>query len=159
MLKKEQFVQLAQQYMDTIFRLAFSYLKSRPDADDVTQTVLLRLYQSDKDFQSDCHLKHWLIRVTINECKKYWRSPWRRAEDLSDYINSLTFEGPRENDLLEAVLALDTKYRIIIYLYYYEGYTVEEIAELLKLPQGTVWTRLKRARERLRKNLSEEAST
>ena len=58
MLKKEQFVQLAQQYMDTIFRLAFSYLKSQPDADDVTQTVLLRLYQSDKDFQSDCHLKH-----------------------------------------------------------------------------------------------------
>ena len=81
MPNKEQFVQQARQYMDMIFRLAFSWLKSQADADDVTQTVLLRLYESDKEFDSDDHLKHWLIRVTVNECRKHWRSPWSRTED------------------------------------------------------------------------------
>ena len=157
MLKKDQFIQLAQQYMDTIFRLAFSCLKSPADADDITQTVLLRLYQSEQIFESDLHLKHWLIRVTINECKKYWRSPWRKTEDISDYIHSLTFEQPQSHELLEAVMALESKYRVVIYLYYYEGYGIKEIAQLLQLPPGTVGTHLKRARERLKKDLSEEA--
>ena len=157
MLTKEQFVQLAQLYMDTIFRLAFNCLKSKTDADDVTQTVLLRLYETGKTFENEDHLKYWLIRVTLNECKKYWRSPWRRTEDFQDYANSLTVEEPRHSELFDAVMALDQKYRVVIFLYYYEGYTLKEIARLLKLPQGTVGTRLKRAKERLKKILSEEA--
>ena len=75
MLTREQFVELAKQFQDMIFRLAFSYLKSAEDADDVTQEVLLRLYQSDRSFESNEHIRYWLVRVTINECKKIWRSP------------------------------------------------------------------------------------
>ena len=158
MPNKEQFVQQARQYMDMIFRLAFSWLKSQADADDVTQTVLLRLYESDKEFDSDDHLKHWLIRVTVNECRKHWRSPWSRTEDYMDYAGSLVFEEPQYNDLFDAIMALDAKYRIVIYLYYYEGYSIEEIAGLLNQPRGTIGTRLKRASEKLKRYPSEEAS-
>ena len=158
MPNKEQFVQQVQQYMDMIFRLAFSWLKSQADADDVTQIVLLRLYESDKEFDSEDQLKHWLIRVTLNECRKHWRSHWSRTEDYTDYVNTLVFEQPQYNDLFDAVMALDTKYRVVIYLYYYEGYSIEEIAGLLNQPSGTVGTRLKRAREKLKKVLSEEES-
>ena len=157
MLTREEFIRTAGQQMDAIFRLAFSCLKSRTDADDVTQTVLLRLYERQRPFESDNHLRHWLIRVTLNECKRYWRSPWRRTEDFDSYAGTLTFEAPRDGELFEAVMALDGKYRVVIWLYYYEGYTIAEIARLLHLPGGTVGTRLKRARERLRGMLSEEA--
>lgn len=144
--------------MDDLFRLAFSWLKSRADADDVTQTVLLRLYETDKIFESEEHVRHWLVRVTINECKKYWRSPWRRTEDFTDYANTLVFEQPEASGLFDAVMALGPKYRIVIFLYYYEGYSIEEISQVLKLPRGTVGTRLKRGREQLKQTLSEEVS-
>lgn len=157
MPNKEQFVQQIRQYMDMIFRLAFNCLKSQADADDVTQTVLLRLYETEKVFDNEDHLKHWLVRVTLNECKKHWRSPWNRTEEYENYVSTLVFDEPQYNDLFEAIMGLDTKYRIVIYLYYYEGYSIEEIAGLLRLPRGTVGTRLKRAREQLKQKLSEEA--
>ena len=157
MLTKEKFIQLSQQYMDDIFRFAFSCVKSKADADDVTQIVLLRLYETDKTFESDCHLKNWLIRVTLNECRKYWRSPWRRTEDFTEYASSIPFESSGHSDVFDTVMSLDQKYRVVIFLYYYEGYAVKEIANLLKIPQGTVGIRLKRAKEQLRKILSEEA--
>ena len=158
MPEKDLFIQRAQRYMDDLFRLAFSWLKSRADADDVTHTVLLRLYETDKIFESEEHVRHWLVRVTINECKKYWRSPWRRTEDFTDYANTLVFEQPEASGLFDAVMALGPKYRIVIFLYYYEGYSIEEISQVLKLPRGTVGTRLKRGREQLKQTLSEEVS-
>ena len=157
MPNKEQFVQQIQQYMDMIFRLAFNCLKSQADADDVTQTVLLRLYETEKVFDNEDHVKHWLVRVTLNECKKHWRSPWNRTEEYENYVSTLVFDEPQYSDLFEAIMGLDTKYRIVIYLYYYEGYSIEEIAGLLRLPRGTVGTRLKRAREQLKQKLSEAA--
>ena len=155
---REQFTELAKLHMDMIFRLAFSRLKSRTDADDVTQTVLLRLYETKKVFENDEHLRYWLVRITLNECNKFWRYHQRHAEELSDYVDTLAFGEPEHRDLFEAVMALDTKYRVVILLYYYEGYSVAEIAKLLHLPQGTVGTRLKRAKERLKTELTKEAS-
>ena len=155
--ENEQFIQRAKFHMDGIFRLAFSCLKSKADADDVTQTVLLRLYESGKVFESEDHVKHWLIRVTLNECRKHWRSPWSRTEDFTDYANTLTFHAPPDREVFDAVMALRPKYRVVIFLHYYEGYKLEEIARLLNLPRGTVGTQLKRAREPLKKSLSEEA--
>ena len=158
MSDQESFAQLAEQTMDTIYRLAFSCLKNPADADDVTQTVLLRLYETRKVFESDSHRKNWLIRVTLNECKKHWRSPWRRTEDLDAYTDTLAFQDDRYRDLLRAVMELESKYRVVIYLHYYEGYSIREMAGLLKLPPGTVGTRLARGRSRLRDYLSEEES-
>jgi RNA polymerase sigma factor (sigma-70 family) len=155
-MTQDAFLPLAQAHMDGIFRLAFGCLKSRADAEDVTQTVLLRLYQRRDPFEGEDHLKHWLVRVTLNECKKYWRSPWRHTEDFAAYADTLTFEEPRQGEVFEAVMALDAKYRAVIFLYYYEGYTLAEIAAALRLPRGTVGTRLSRARQQLRQSLSEE---
>ena len=151
----QQFVPLAQRYMDTIFRIAYSYLRSQADADDVTQDVLIQLYKTDTAFESDDHLKHWLIRVTVNRCKNIFRSPWRKVEDIADYENSLTFEAPEHRELFDAVMALDKRYRLPVLLYYYEGYSQKEIAGLLSLPGETVRTRLFRARGKLKATLTE----
>ena len=151
----QQFAPLAQRYMDTIFRIAYSYLRSQADADDVTQDVLIQLYKTETAFESDDHLKHWLIRVTVNRCKNIFRSPWRKVEDIADYENSLTFEAPEHRELFDAVMALDKRYRLPVLLYYYEGYSQKEIAGLLSLPEETVRTRLFRARGKLKATLTE----
>ena len=151
----QQFVPLAQRYMDTIFRIAYSYLRSQADADDVTQDVLIQLYKTETAFESDDHLKHWLIRVTVNRCKNIFRSPWRKVENIADYENSLTFEAPEHRELFDAVMALDKRYRLPVLLYYYEGYSQKEIAGLLDIPEETVRTRLFRARGKLKTTLME----
>ena len=151
----QQFVPLAQRYMDTIFRIAYSYLRSQADADDVTQDVLIQLYKTETAFESDDHLKHWLIRVTVNRCKNIFRSPWRKVEDIADYENSLTFDAPEHRELFDAVMALDKRYRLPVLLYYYEGYSQKEIAGLLGVPEETIRTRLFRARGKLKTTLTE----
>jgi len=155
MITDKQFTDYARMYMNTVFRVAFNYLKSRTDADDITQIVLLKLYRADKTFENDEHIKHWLIRVTINECKRALLSPWRRIEPIEDHVESLSFEAPEQSELFEMVMQLPTKYRITILLYYYEDYSVSEIARLLGMPNSTVRTHLKRARENLKSELSE----
>lgn len=155
MLSNEQFTCLAETYIDTVFRVALNYLKSSADADDVTQNVFLKLFREKKPFESEAHVKHWLIRVTVNECKNLVRSKWWKAESFEDYASTLTFDEPGHSDLFYAVMALPKKYRLPIYLHHYEGYSTEEVAELLKLPRGTVCTQLKRGRELLKKTLTE----
>lgn len=156
MIIKEEFARLAQTNMDAVFRLAFSYLKNRSDADDITQTVLLRLFETNKVFENDAHVKNWLLRVAANECKKHWRSPWRKNECIDDYTDTLAVKEPQCSDLFQAIMNLEQKYRVVIVLYYYEGYAIKEVAEILRIPQGTVGTRLSRAREQLKQYLREE---
>lgn len=155
MLTKEEFTCLARKYMDTVFRVAMNYLKNKSDADDVTQNVLLKLYKSDVHFESEEHVKHWLIRVTLNESKNFLRFPWQKHASLEDYAETLRMPEPEHREMLNAVMTLSTKYRIILYLYYYEGYATAEIAEFLQIPNGTVRTRLVRGREQLKKILKE----
>ena len=100
MITDEQFTAYAKMHMDTVFRVAFNYLKSQSDADDITQNVLIKLYRANKTFENDAHIKHWLIRVTINECKRALLSPWRRIEPIEDYIETLSFEAPEQSELL-----------------------------------------------------------
>ncbi len=151
----QQFSQAARQYMDTIFRVAYGYLRSRSDADDVTQDVLIQLYKTDTVFRDAEHLKRWLIRVTVNRCKNIFRSPWHKMEDIADYENTLSFEAPECRELFDAVMALDKRYRLPVLLYYYEGYAQKEIADMLGIPEETVRTRLFRARGKLKATLTE----
>ena len=123
--------------------------------EDVTQEVLIKLYREKRDFESMEHVKRWLIRVTVNQSRKLFRSPWRRVEPLEDYAEMLGFEQPEDRGLFLAVMGLEAKYRLPVLLYYYEGYSTAETAELLGLPPNTVSTRLARARARLRETLSE----
>ena len=154
-MTNERFTCLAQAYMDTVFRVAFSYMKSRTDADDITQDVLLKLYRYEGEFESEAHVKHWLIRVTVNECKSAFRALWRKHEDIEEYANSLAMPTREHEDLFRAVMDLPQKYRVVICLFYYEGYSTRELASLLSVPEATVRTRLARGRERLKKILTE----
>ena len=155
MLTNEQFTCLAQRYIDTVYRVALNYIKSPADADDITQNVFLKLLQEKKPFDSDDHVKHWLIRVTVNECKNLVRSRWWRAESFEEYAGTLVFDNQAQSDLFQMVMALPRKYRLPIYLHYYEGYSTQEIGQMLKLPKNTVCTQLKRGRELLKESLQE----
>ena len=155
-MSKEEFTVFAEKYMDTIYRVAYSWMKNSEDANDVTQNVLIQLYKTTKEFQSDSHLKNWLIRVTVNQCKMLFRSPASRMEDIEEYAETLGFEEQSYLDLFQAVMKLDKKYRVPLMLFYYEGYSTAEVAELLDLPEKTVSTRLSRAKAKLKNELKEE---
>lgn len=144
-------------YGDGIFSAAFSVCRNRADADDVTQDTLIRYYSLSKDFDSETHLKAWLLRVAINRAKDVAHSFWRRNQlQWEDYMDELTFEEPEDSRLFEAVMALPEKYRTVIHLFYYEEYTVEEIGRILRRPEGTVKSQLNRGRALLKNTLQED---
>jgi RNA polymerase sigma factor (sigma-70 family) len=153
----EAFAQAARTYGDTVYRVAYHALNNPADAEDVAQTVLLRLYEHKKEFESEEHMKHWLLRVAVNESRKLLRSFWRRTSvPLEEWRETAAPEDPAKAEVLEAVMALEPKYRLAVYLYYYEGLSVAEAAAAMRANPSTVQTWLLRARERLRKSLTEE---
>ena len=154
MLTKQQFSCVVKKYIDTVFRVALNYTKSVPDAEDLTQDVFLALMQEEKEFSSEEHIRAWLIRVTVNHCKKWHRSPWRKHVPFEAYAAAQAM-AEADRDVLQAVMALPRKYRIPIYLYYYEQYSTEEIAQILQRPKGTVCTQLSRGRDLLKLELQE----
>ena len=109
-------------YKGTMYRLAFGYLQNRADAEDVVQNVLLKLYCSERRFESEEHVKRWLIRVTVNECTSLYRVLRRRPENIDDYIETLAAPSSRHAELVRAVMELPVRYRGAVYLYYFEGY-------------------------------------
>ena len=155
-MSNEEFATFAEKYMDTIYRVAYSWTKNPDDANDVTQDVLIQLYKTTKEFESDSHMKNWLIKVTVNCCKMIFRSPWSKMEDIENYGETLGFEDESYLELFQAVMNLDKKYRVPLMLFYYEGYSTAEIASLLGIPEKTVSTRLFRAKGKLRDYLKEE---
>ena len=155
MFTDEQYTHLVKKYIDTVFRVALNYLKNRADAEDICQDVFLKLLQQKKTFDSEEHIRSWLIRVTINACKNVLRSPWHRRESLDDHPPQLVFTKDGRGEMFYAVRALPLHYRVPLYLYYYEGYSTREIAQMLSLPKNTVCTRLHRARQLLRQELEE----
>ena len=152
----QRFREAVELYGDMVFRLAYSYLKNRADAEDVMQESLPKLYTESKDFESSDHEKHWLIRVAANECRKLLRSPWRRRTGpLDEMEEAAAFDQPAQTELFRQVMALPPKYRAAVYLHYYEGYSVKEIGELLGAKVSTVQTWLMRARGQLKMKLKE----
>lgn len=138
-------------YADMVFRLAFAQVRAKSDADDIFQEVFLRYIRKSPAFMSEEHRKAWLIRVTINCSKKFWSSAWqRRTVPLEDRF---VFAMPEENELNEALRQLPPRYRSVIHLFYYEGYSVAEIGFALGRKQSTVRTQLTRARAILSDNL------
>ena len=156
MSDNEKFADAARKYMDTVYRVAYSWLRNPDDANDVTQNTFLKLYSADKEFESESHLKNWLIRVAINECKSVFRSPWSKNEDIDDYAESLQFEKEDYRFLFDAVMSLDKKYRVPLMLFYYEGYKTAEISSILGIPEKTVSTRIFRAKAKLKEYLKED---
>ena len=111
-MTEETFAQAVRTYGDTVYRVAFHALNSREDAEDVTQTVMLKLFEYGKEFESEAHLKHWLLRVSVNESRKLLRSFWRRVSvPLDDWRELAAPEHGERAELLEAVMALEPKDR------------------------------------------------
>ena len=147
---------LVERWGDSLYRAAFAVCRNPQDAEDVVQETLLAYYRSDKEFDSDEHIRAWLIRVAVNKAKNATICFWRRnRRSLEDYMESLTFEADSDRELLDAVLRLPERYRIVLHLFYYEDYSIKELAALLKLGEGTVKSRLSRARAMLREQLTE----
>ena len=142
---------LFHRYRDDVYRLAVNYTRSPQEAEDVCQTVFLKLLEQPDLMPG--REKAWLMQVTANECRDLLRSSWwKRTVPLEQAFQIPKTEADETVYLLRK---LPPKYRVVLYLHYYEQYTTAEIAQLLKIPMGTVSTRLKRARERLKTMLKE----
>jgi RNA polymerase sigma-70 factor (ECF subfamily) len=134
-------------YQTMVFRLAYSYTRSRADAQDMCQEVFLRYFCSRPPFASEEHRRAWLLRVTVNRCKTHLTSWWvRRTVPLDDRI---PMPEPEPLALDEALRQLAEKDRLVIHLFYYEECSTREIARMMRTTEGAVRTRLTRARQRL----------
>lgn len=149
----EKTEQIIRKYGDMVYRIALHNVKNTADAEDIFQDVCMALITKNPPVNDESHLKHWLIRVTINKCKNFHRTPWqKRRESLDDYAN---LEAPRQQSVMEEIWLLPKNYRNIIYLYYYESYTIGEIAEILGKNINTISSGLQRGRKKLKNILTE----
>ena len=148
--------ELATKYGDNLLRMCFVYLKDVHLAEDAAQDTLLRAYRSYVKFKGDSSEKTWMMRIAINVCKNYLRRPWWKHTDCSEILAEIPApDGCEANDdsVIVEVMKLSAKYKEVILLFYYQELKIKEIAQALKLPEGTVSVRLKRAREILKNNL------
>ncbi|WP_295066671.1 RNA polymerase sigma factor [Ruminococcus sp.] len=146
-------------YGNTVLRAAFAFCGSYAEAEDIVQDVFLSLHTTPRSFNDDEHLKAWLLRVTINKCKNLRRS-FRFSRtcsidelEQSEAIYGISTEG---RELRRQISELPRKYAEVIFLYYYEGYSIKEIAEITEKNENTVGSLLKRGREKLRAELEKE---
>ena len=147
------FHEVVENYSDTLIRVAFQNTKTISDAEDIVQEVYMKLIKHHQRFQSMEHLKAWLIRVTINKCKDHFKSAWfRKTTALTE---KMTFFAKEENELMDELFELEPEDRNIIYLYYYEGYSIKEISSIVNKNQNTISSRLQRARTKLKLLLEE----
>ena len=145
-----------EKYKDNIFAIGFNYFKNSIEADDVVQETFLKLARSGKDFENEEHLRNWLIRVAVNECKRVSLSSWvKKKVSLEEYTGQIDFGTQEESRVFTAVMTLPKKYRQVIHLYYYEDCSTAEIADMLGISRTAVTTRLLRGREKLKKDLLE----
>ena len=146
--------ELVTKHENRIYRTAIAIMGNKSDAEDVMQDVFLTLIQKSPSFESDEHETAWIVRVTVNRCKSLLRSSWyKKSEPLRDVYPVYDNE---QSDLLHTVNSLPGKYRIVIYLHYYEGYSSKEIAEITKQKESTVRSQLTRARKLLKSYLEED---
>lgn len=135
----------------------FNICRNQQDAEDVVQDTFIQYHTYKKEFDTEEHIRAWLIRVAINKAKNITRSFWHRNKcNLEEYMETLTFETPESETLFDTVMKLPEKYRIVLHLFYYEDYTTQEISDILHLSVSNVKTRLSRGRALLKETLKEE---
>ena len=139
---KERADYLARTYADAILRLSYTYLKNTHDAQDICQTVFVKLLTEPRDFESPDHERAYILRMAANACKDLLKSPWRQRTCTLEAVGDVAAPVAEEGSLAH--------YRAVIYLYYYEGYQAAEIGRILGIPTATVHTRLARGRAKLK---------
>ena len=146
----QQAEHLANTYADAILRLSYIYLKNTYDAQDVCQTVFVKLLAEPREFESPRHERAYVLRMAANACKDLLKSPWRKRTCGLDTVLEVPAPEAADGSVLAAVNQLPPHYRAVIYLYYYEGYQASEIGGILGIPTATVHTRLARGRTKLK---------
>ncbi|AJG98476.1 MULTISPECIES: RNA polymerase sigma factor [Clostridium] len=145
---------LIETYSDMLIRISYSYMKNLSDAEDITQEVFIKLLEKRPDFKNKTHEKSWLIRVAINLSKDKLKSSYfKNTTSLEDDFVDTTQE---DTDVIQAVLSLPLKYRSIVFLYYYENYSISEISNILNIKESTVGSQLSRGRKLLKSILKED---
>lgn len=144
---------------NTVLRAAYSCTGNFAEAEDITQEVFLTLHAKPQKFSDDNHLKAWLLRAALNRCMDYHKS-WRKRrrqslDDVSEALLSYEFT-PEDRTIIDKVTALPEKYSSVLFLYYYEEYSIREIAEMLGKNENTVSSLLRRGRQKLKIILEEE---
>lgn len=152
----EEYDRIVRQYADVVYRVALSYAKTNYDAEDVVQSTFMKLITKNVKFTDEEHIRRWLIRVAVNECNSLWSSFWRKNVDsIDDMTSEPEFTIKEKSDLYYAVKQLPAKCRVVIHLFYYEGYSTQEISGILHVKEATIRTRLARGRKILRQQLKE----
>ena len=154
-MTEQEFCEQYAKYKNTVYSVIFNYVQNADDTADLLQEVFIKLYSTDTDFTDDEHRKAWLIRVSVNMCKNHLRAVKNRKNVVLEE-DIPYFDQAADNELLKVVLTLPEKYRIPIHLFYYEDYSIKDIATVLDLPESTVKIHLKRGREKLSKILKKE---
>ncbi len=145
---------MVERYSDMIYKITLSCTRDKTVAEDILQDVLIKYMTASTEFHDEEHKKAWMIRVAVNECKKYFRSTWNKRKMPLEDIYS--FEAPEKHVIFYAVMELPVKYRIIIHLYYYEELSVKEISRHMGMNENTVTSRLHRGRKLLKEMLEVE---
>ena len=140
-----------EQYSDMVYRIALTRTGTKENAEDIYQEVFMKYSQKKPKFDSSSHEKAWLIRVTINLTKNFNNSSWNKK--VVNLDENMIFETPEETGVFEVVCSLPQNYKTVIYLMYYEGYKINEIAKIMKKKEGTIKTWAYRARQLLKNNL------
>ncbi len=152
----KEIAEIYSRHVKTIYRVCFAYMKNSADTEDAVQDTFVKMLRSGAVFESEEHEKAWLIRTASNVCKDILKAWWRRRENLEDYEQLRGSGDIGVDDTLTVVMALPDKYKTVVYLYYYEGYTSVEIAEILHKPQSTIRNYLCEARNVLREQLGSD---
>ena len=141
-------------YRNTVYRLAYSYMKNREDAEDISQDAFVKLYLSQESFAAYDNVKAWLIRITVNLCKNLLKASWRRVREelTAEPVAPQTYE----DSMAEYISRMEPHYSSVLYLFYYEGYSVKEIAGICGISSVAVRTRLSRGRNKLKDMLLKE---
>ena len=141
----------------TIYRVCFTYLKNPADTDDAVSETFVKLIKSSKTFENTEHEKAWLIRTSTNICKDFLKHKSRKNANIDDYTDQLfTEDSFIIDDVMKAILSLPNKYKTVVFLFYYQGYSCVEIANILGKPQATIRYHLQVARKKLKEKLGED---
>ena len=153
-ISDEKFELIITSYHKLLFSIAYSYIRSNYYAEDIVQDAFIKLYRARKHFESDEHIKNYLIRVTIDECLDVLRHDKKIILTDTEYFDNLTdvnTSNEKNEDIYGCICSLNDSYKNIIILYYYDNYSLKEIANILKISESNASTRLVRARDKLKK--------
>lgn len=152
----KEIAEIYARHSKTVYRVCFAYMKNTSDTEDAVQDAFFQLIKSGPAFESEEHEKAWLIKTAANICKNSLKHWWRRRENIEASYNLQSSEVIKTDDVLNVVMELPEKYKTVVYLYYYEGYSGKEIADILKKPQSTVRNYLRDARAILKERLGDD---